>query len=206
MTVNGLPENYQGHCKILLNDHSSLVTLRNVLILRTLLCCNTSIELAAEAAVHLMYSAALRASDSAQLSQSVDAVYGGILPLSQSSFLRSWIMANPILNKSLNVRGPGKLSVAQFTVDLFFKDPFAMLQAVYSLQRARGNMHDVMLNPGRVDYRDRYIYGLERSHRLSFLRFRESGVLLPFSDTDLKKDFKDPNRFVTFMFYESCSE
>lgn len=105
-------------------------------------------------------------------------------------------LSNPRSNKLLDVRGRGKLSVAQSTADLFFKEPFAMLQAVHSLHHTQKTMRDVMLNPGRVDYRDRYIYGLERSHRLSFLRFRETGILLPFADTGVKKNFEYPNRCV----------
>lgn len=51
-----------------------------------------------------------------------------------------------------------------------------------------------MLSPQRKDYRDRYMSGLKPSHRLGFSRFRDSGILAPFSlDTS---DFTEPNRSV----------
>ncbi|KAE9401387.1 hypothetical protein BT96DRAFT_992115 [Gymnopus androsaceus JB14] len=156
---------------------------------------HSSSELAAEAAVHIMYSALLRPSDSLQLDHCIDAVYGDILPLLQSSSIHSWIMSNPMWKKSLEVRGSGTLSFAQSTADLVFKEPLDMLRAAHSVGYAKKNMHDIVLSPERIDYRDRYLSGLEPSHRLSFLRFRESGVLLPFSGLDLKM-FDDVNRLL----------
>ncbi|KAJ3813019.1 hypothetical protein F5876DRAFT_87335 [Lentinula aff. lateritia] len=184
MTVNGLPDNYQGHCKILLNDRSDLVTTRNILILYALLRHGNPPELAAETAVHLMYSAALRSSDSSELSHCIKTVYGDVI-----------LSPNNVRKKSFPIRGAGSLSIAQSAVK-FFDEPLAMLRATHTLKDSRKAMHDVMLSPHRVDYRDRYLSGLRPSHRLSFLRFRETGVLLHFADRVGSETFQDPNRLL----------
>ncbi|KAH7878231.1 uncharacterized protein C8R40DRAFT_1067263 [Lentinula edodes] len=139
MTVNGLPDNYEGHCKILLNDRSDLVSTRNILIFR--------------------------------------------------------LSPNDVRKKSFPIRGAGSLSIAQSAVKIF-GEPLAMLRATHTLNDSRKAMHDVMLSPHRVDYRDRYLSGLQPSHRLSFLRFRESGVLLHFADHVGSETFQDPNRLL----------
>ncbi|KAJ3893192.1 hypothetical protein GG344DRAFT_75265 [Lentinula edodes] len=197
MTVNGLPDNYRGHCKILLNDRSDIVTTRNILILYTLLRHGHPLELAAETAVHFMYSAALRSSDSSELFHCIKTVYGDVLSVYQSPMFRSFITRmspNDMRKKSFVIRGAGSLSIAQSAVKLF-GEPLAMLRATHTLKDSRKAMHDVMLSPQRVDYRDRYLSGLQPSHRLSFLRFRESGVLLPFADVVLET-FQHPNRLL----------
>lgn len=59
-TVNGLPLNYSGRCTLVINDHHPQVAIRNLIILGMLLDpCGPSIELAAEAALHALYSASL---------------------------------------------------------------------------------------------------------------------------------------------------
>ncbi|KAJ4468726.1 hypothetical protein J3R30DRAFT_1598287 [Lentinula aciculospora] len=196
MTVNGLPDNYQGRCKILLNDRSDHVTTRNILILYALLRNGPSPELAAESAIHFMYSAALCPSDSSELRHCIDAVYGEMMSVSQSLASRFIATLNPndMLKKSFPIRGGGSLSIAQYAVNLFGK-PLAILQATHSIKDCLKAMHDVVLSPERVDYRDRYLSGLRPSHRLSWLRFHESGVLLPFADPELRK-FQDPNQLL----------
>ncbi|KAJ3936176.1 MAG: hypothetical protein NXY57DRAFT_1035493 [Lentinula lateritia] len=198
MTVNGLPDNYQGHCKILLNDRSDLVTTRNILILYALLRHGNPPELAAKTAVHLMYSAALRSSDSSELFHCIKTVYGDVMSVYQSPMFVSFITRlspNDVRKKSFPIRGAGSLSIAQSAVKIF-GEPLAMLRATHTLDDSRKAMHDVMLSPHRVDYRDRYLSGLQPSHRLSFLRFRESGVSLHFADHVDSETFQDPNRLL----------
>ncbi|KAJ3732960.1 hypothetical protein DFJ43DRAFT_269280 [Lentinula guzmanii] len=197
MTVNGLPDDYQGRCKILLNDRSDHVTVRNILILYALLRDGRSPELAAETALHLMYSAALRSSDSSELRHCINAVYGDVMSVFvQSPAFSSIIRMNScgMRRKSFPIRGVGTLSIEQDASNLF-GEALTKLQASHNLQDSRKAMHDVMLSPERVDYRDRYLSGLKPSHRLSFLRFRESGVLLPFADADLET-FQEPNQLL----------
>ncbi|KAF8828112.1 hypothetical protein HHX47_DHR4000546 [Lentinula edodes] len=198
MTVNGLPDNYEGHCKILLNDRSDLVSTRNIIILYALLRHGNPPELAAETAVHLMYSAALRSSDSSELFHCIKTVYGDVMSVYQSPMFVSFISRlspNDVRKKSFPIRGAGSLSIAQSAVKIF-GEPLAMLRATHTLNDSRKAMHDVMLSPHRVDYRDRYLSGLQPSHRLSFLRFRESGVLLHFADHVGSETFQDPNRLL----------
>ncbi|KIK70079.1 hypothetical protein GYMLUDRAFT_994125, partial [Collybiopsis luxurians FD-317 M1] len=174
-TVNGLPEDYRGRCKIILNDRSPLVSTRNILILYALLRDGPTIECAAETAVHLMYSSALCPRNSSELRHCVQNLYGDLMYLPDSPAFRSIIA----------IRGRGTLSMQQYICALVAQT-LPMLRATHSVQETRKAMHSVMLCPERVDYRDRYLFGLEPRDRLSFLRFRESGILLPYGE-DLGK-------------------
>ncbi|KAF9073118.1 hypothetical protein BDP27DRAFT_1216379, partial [Rhodocollybia butyracea] len=187
MTVNNLPENYQGRCNILLNDHSPIITTRNILILYALLHRGPTIESAAELALHLMYSARLRAADSSELRARAQVVYGDMFPCQDDSHDNS---EGPMILKTLKIRGKGKLYATQVTAHLY-KEPLRMLKATHSLKDTQNALHSAMLNPKRIDYLERYFCGLKPAHRLSDFRFREKGVLFPFS-VDVT-EFQEPN-------------
>lgn len=51
--------------------------------------------------------------------------------------------------------------------------------ATYPMHKAEANRRRIMLAPSRIDYRDRYYTCLRRRHRAGFAHQRETGVLLP---------------------------
>lgn len=67
-----------------------------------------------------------------------------------------------------------------------------LVKSSYSWASARRSMHQVMLAPSRVDFRHRYLAGLRPRHRAAHMRWRETGVLLPFGEP--VEAFKAPNR------------
>ncbi|KAF5389981.1 hypothetical protein D9757_003747 [Collybiopsis confluens] len=158
MTVNGLPKDYQGRCKIVLNDRSSPVTTRNIVILYALLRNGPTVERAADVAVHLMYSSALRPSELSEFQHCVQTVYGDILA-SSKSFVFDMNLPHNSRKKSLAVRGVETLSVKQPILDLI-AESLPMLRATHSMTDAQKTMHNVLLSPERTDYRDRHLFAL----------------------------------------------
>ena len=171
-TVNGLPENYIGKCEILCNDWNPVVVGHNVVILHALLNSGAAIEEAAELALHLMYSSFVTKAASSFLNRAIA------------------LLRNAPFSENLSSGSQGMLRVIVRTGA--FERTLDMLRSTYSRDAAMRGYHGVMLNPIRQDYRDRYASSLQPGHRLAFSRFRQQGVLAPFSlDTS---HFTEPNR------------
>ncbi|KAL1691090.1 hypothetical protein GGG16DRAFT_54307 [Schizophyllum commune] len=178
-TINGLPDDYSGVCRILINDSSACVTTRNLLILYALLRPGQPIEDAAESAMHLWYSALLRPRDAAEMYLCAQHLYGAIQLQADNFELQS----------TYNLRGDGKLYARQPLDDMF---SIRMLISKHGAQEALTSMHDTMLHPSRVDYRDRFLASLQPSHRVAWARNKTVGVLAPFADD--VSGFNEPNR------------
>lgn len=179
-TVNSLPDDYSGKCHILFNDINPLVVNRNIIILHTLLTSGDALEEAAECALHLMYSAVLTPVMLAHLYRSLNAICDQ----------NAW-QGYPLPSARWSTRGRGEIRVTQPFSNT--RSLLQMLLSTYGLPEALKNMHDIMFNPSRLDYRDRYIADLEPSHRVAFMHYRKSGIVAPFSyDTS---HFTQPNRY-----------
>ncbi|KAJ6568381.1 hypothetical protein DFH09DRAFT_1467346 [Mycena vulgaris] len=176
MTVNDLPDNYAGKCDILCNDLDGVVVNRNLVILFVLLTPGIDAVDAAELAVHLMYSAALTPAMADYCRQCTEAVYSV-----HGAHSGVW-----------DTRGAGKVRSLQRISDL--QPVLQMFRSRYILSTALASMRSVMWNPTRVDYVDRHLSSLEPGHRVSFARFRRTGVLASFT-TDVSH-FTEPNRLI----------
>ncbi|KAF9461091.1 hypothetical protein BDZ94DRAFT_1168287 [Collybia nuda] len=175
-TVNGLPDQYSGNCQILFNDLNPLVVGHNLVVLSALLSPEYSIEDAAELALNLMYSTTLTPSMSSSLSQ-----------IKQH-------LSNIPPSQIIDVPTTGKGSIQALVRPQDLESTLGMLRSSYDVRKARQGYHNIMLSPERKDYRDRYMAALKPGHRLGFSKFRESGVLAPFS-LDIS-DFTEPNRLL----------
>ncbi|KAL1744116.1 hypothetical protein HDZ31DRAFT_64397 [Schizophyllum fasciatum] len=174
-TINGLPDDYTGKCRILINDHSPCVTTRNVLILFALLRAGRPVEEAAETAMHLWYSAFLRAADASEMYFCAERIYGDV----------DFESSGTELSRAFPLRGKGQLHIKQ---PLEKTLPFMVLLSTYDTDAARESMHAVTLAPSRLDYRDRHLSGLKPAHRVAWARNRIHEVLVPLSH------FQEPNR------------
>jgi hypothetical protein len=183
-TINNLPDDYQGKCNVLFNDRDHVVVHRNVIILLALANPLLNLDAAAEHAMHLMYSAALSPATSAYFDMLVSLAY-----------TRVGLDEDTLGSYSLDTRGSGKMHLLYRQGDL--TGVLEMFNSTYGLENARADMYSIMLNPARVDYRDRYLDTLRPSHRMSFMRFRETCVLAPYSAD--KSTFTEPNRFVSII-------
>ncbi|KAI4517237.1 hypothetical protein K525DRAFT_290018 [Schizophyllum commune Loenen D] len=178
-TVNGLPDDYSGTCRILLNDSSPCVTTRNLLVLYALLRPGRPIEDAAESALHLWYSAILRPSDAAEMYLCAQHIYGAVQSQADKFELQS----------VYDLRGDGKLYAKQPLDDMF---SIRMLISTHGVEEALASMHDTMLHPSRIDYRDRFLASLQPAHRVAWARNKRIGVLASFADDT--SAFTEPNR------------
>ncbi|KAF7371104.1 DUF4470 domain-containing protein [Mycena sanguinolenta] len=141
-----------------------------------------SIEEAAELAVHLMYSAALPAASAEYLNRCINFIYA-----SGGEF-----EADLSFRRCLDTRGEGKVYSVQPSAGL--KRPLEMFHSNYTLAAALQSMKDTTLAPDRLDFREKYFAGLKPAHRMAFQRFRESGILAPFSLNT--SNFTQPNRLL----------
>lgn len=135
----------------------------------------------AEAVLHLLYSAALTKAQASLIKTHLDRI------------LSSNEAPSPQLASGVPVDGFYYLLATEI-LDI----AEALVKSSYSWASAKRSMYQVMLAPSRVDYRDRYLAGLRPRHRAAHMRWRESGVLLPFGGP--LEAFDQPNRHV-----EPCS-
>lgn len=161
-----------------MNDIDPVVVNRNLLILFALLGAGPSIDEAAELSTHLMYSAALPQANASYLQWCIDYVYGH-----RSEGDMSYRVA-------LSTRGPGKIYSMQPTAGM--KQPLEMLQSTFDLPTAIASMRRTYNEAANSDDHDRLLSKLVPSHRLAFKRYRDTGVLLPFSQNT--RTFTQPNR------------
>ncbi|KAJ7173458.1 hypothetical protein C8R46DRAFT_115452 [Mycena filopes] len=180
-TVNSLPWDYAGYCDILLNDTNPVLVNRNLVILFVLLSSGPSLEEAAEFATHLMYSAALPGAGAEYVKRCVEFIYDSDESDVDLSFQRC-----------LDTRGEGKVYCVQPSAGI--KKLLEMFHSSYPLTSALKSMKETTLAPDRLDFREKYFAGLKPSHRMAFQRFRESGILAPFSLNT--SNFTQPNRFL----------
>ncbi|KAF7345462.1 DUF4470 domain-containing protein [Mycena venus] len=183
-TVNSLPWDYAGYCDILLNNTNPVLVNRNLVILFVLLSSGPSIEEAAEFCTHLMYSAALPEAGAEYVKRCINFIYSpetGGEPEADLSFRRC-----------LDTRGEGKVYAVQPSAGI--KRLLEMSHSNYTLSSALQSMKDATLAPDRLDFREKYYAGLKPPHRMAFQRFRESGILAPFSLNT--SNFTQPNRLL----------
>ncbi|KAF7309412.1 DUF4470 domain-containing protein [Mycena indigotica] len=181
-TVNSLPHNFTGYCDILLNDTNPILLNRTLVILFILLSSGPSLEEAAEFCTHLLYSAALPGAGAAYVKRCVDFIYGG----------GGEHEADLSFQRSLDTRGEGKLYSVQPSTGI--KRLLEMCQSSYPLATALKGMREITLSPDQLDFREKYYATLKPAHRMSFHRFQETGILVPFAHNTV--NFTEPNRFL----------
>lgn len=167
-TVNSLPEDYSGKCKVLMNDFNCLVTARNIVILSVLH--DLEPELAADVALHASYSAFL----TPRLRRELRNIWGWIIDDDEGS------------------AGTGTITFAlRGKVYSVLRE---MYRSDYTAEETRKTMADAIVHPSRIDYRDRYLASLRPGHRLSSMHYWSTNIVAPFA-ADLSA-FIYPNRLV----------
>ncbi|KAJ7777158.1 hypothetical protein B0H16DRAFT_1302211 [Mycena metata] len=177
-TINSLPSDYAGYCDVLLNETNPILVNRNLVILFVLLSSGPSLEEAAEFSTHLMYSAALPGAGAEYVKRCIEFIYDSGESVS--------------FQRCLDTRGEGKVYCVQPSAGI--KKLLEMFNSNYPLNTALKSMKETTLAPDRLDFREKYFAGLKPSHRMAFQRFRESGILAPFSLNT--SNFTQPNRFL----------
>ncbi|SJL18005.1 uncharacterized protein ARMOST_21576 [Armillaria ostoyae] len=162
-TINGLPEDYSGMIKIVLNDMNPMAACRNLIIL-SILGIIDDVEEAAEHALHLWYSI--------------------FLPVSFQT------RVSPLLARSSTLKHldgtPARLTSSTTTYTKWRLDAIRLLFVQLSKKdmdyaAAKEELNSTMNAPERIDYRERQYASLRPSHRVALDAWRKSGMLLPFS-------------------------
>ncbi|KAG9037512.1 hypothetical protein FS837_001432 [Tulasnella sp. UAMH 9824] len=180
-TLNGLPLDYSGRCTLVVNDFHPQVAVRNVLLLCMLLDpSGPSAELTAEAVLHTIYSSSLTSAQSQFVSGWMDRV---------SQFIQG---ASSLYHGEMNFGSSTKL-------EWYYPQQVAFLlrklqAASFSKAVCEVNRLKHMKSPQRIDYRDRHCSSLRQRHRVGYVQWLDTGVLLPFGQP--VDSFDKPNKFV----------
>lgn len=180
-TLNGIPLDYSGKCTLVINDFHPQVAIRNVLLLCMLLDpSGPSVELTAEAVLHTLYSASLTSA--------------------QSELVGKWIeRASKFAQADPDIFHGAMNFTSSASVEWWYPRQVAILlrrikAASYSKVQGETDRRRNMMNPQRIDYRERYYQSLRPRHRVGYTHWLDTGVLLPFGQP--VDAFKKPNKFV----------
>ena len=181
-SLTGLPENYAGHCEVVVNDKDSDIVARNAILLLTAL--HFSPDEATPMMLHIWYSTLVPA-------QMLRSLRDKILPLVQEVINK--IQAKParfLLSKKWTY-GTRSLRLVLTKeqwdyLPLYFEIPNGLSAAHAQLIRA-----STTLAPERKDYLERALFSQPPAWRVCTMKFRKDGILLPFGSS--RQEFDTPN-------------
>ncbi|GJE94087.1 DUF4470 domain-containing protein [Phanerochaete sordida] len=174
-TVNGLPQDFAGTLKVVMNDRDVYVTLRNIIMLE-ILARTPNKRRAADIVLHLWYSAFLPDE------YDVEITAIGMDLATATGALHVELGSNAALDADISDELRALCSLL-----LVFSRGYGADHAMQELTRVR-------FNSDRVDFRHRQWLRCEPSHRLALLEYTKYGLVLPFGAH--KAHFKNPNRFL----------
>lgn len=172
MSVLGLPDTFHSHLNVVLNDIDFDVVLRNFIMLSIAL--QLPSNEAADVILHIWYSARIPT----EICQAIEI---HVLPLVEAVVknIENKSSTN-ILSKTWNFGSRSlRLSLLKSEWQTLARK-LAPLSAAAS-QAADSSRVAIMLAPTRRDCLDRALATQGERHRQCTMRFRETGVLLPFS-------------------------
>ncbi|CAI7658005.1 unnamed protein product [Penicillium glandicola] len=184
-TIARLPDTYSGQCEIAMNGIHPQIFAQNIILL--LVAFHFPPEEAVPIMIHLWYSALIPASVLAGLRTK-------LLPLieevcsevarKRSRKLLKWVWKK---NKAI-------LHLELVREEWERLRDCLQVPSRLSATRAARNREKVMLAPRREDLFHRFLYAQPRHWRVSTMKFRRDGILLPFGCS--RKEFDTPNPLV----------
>ncbi|EEA24163.1 hypothetical protein TMatcc_007239 [Talaromyces marneffei ATCC 18224] len=174
-TITCLPDEYQGHIHVDINDRDETVVARNLLII--LIALNFPVETASDMILHVWYSAFLTESITQSIKDTILPIIQNVL--AKGTLGATWTYHSTKLSAELDRK----------TWDLLLA--YCQGNHTISFEDATRLRKSVTLGPSRQDYRDRAMFALPPSWRVAKAKFRADGILLPFGASS--GDFKVPN-------------
>ena len=181
-SVLGLPQVYTGDLETVLNDRDFDIVSRNAILLLTAV--HFDPDTAAMMMLHLWYSVLLPAETLDQLRESIlpliREVCGKIQAKSSGTMLsKKWTFGKRSLRLVLSKENWSSLLS-------YFEVPEGL-----SAMQAQELRRSTTMVPRRKDYVDRALYTKPPGWRAGTMKFREDGLLLPFSAS--RREFDTPN-------------
>lgn len=187
-TIASLPQSYVGKPFVVINDMDFDVVARNLIMLLLSLTIADEQE-AIQTVLHVWYSAFIRPVDL----QRIQALH----PLIKDVCTKIASRGSGSLQAKTFTFGPSSLRVVlkkeHWKILLTFLCPPKGL----TIEKARRGRLAVTMAPHRLDYLHRDLALQQPEHRICKERFREDGILLPFSQS--RDDFTVPNPYVEQM-------
>lgn len=186
-TITELPTSYNHPLEVTINDIDFDIVARNLILLLIALVVENPDE-AVDCMIHLWYSSLVRETD-------IDTLRKRIQPLimdvckkiedkpSERLLAKTWTFKGCSLRIALNKPSWNR-------VLSLFNTPHGLTADQALRIRAKNT-----LAYSRKDYRDRYMTFLSPSQRVSYNKFRQDGLLLPFGHP--RHDFTQPNPCVS---------
>ncbi|KAJ5383863.1 hypothetical protein N7517_001774 [Penicillium concentricum] len=181
-TIARLPDTYSGECEIVMNGIHSGIFAQNIILLLTAF--HFRPEDAAPIMIHLWYSALIPASVLAALQAKLQPLIRKVCSeAAQKRALQSFKWAWKKNKASLHVELP--------------RDEWERLREYLqvpdglSAATAARNRQEVTLPNSREDILHRFLYGQPQYWRVSSMKFRRDGILLPFGCS--REEFDTPN-------------
>ena len=165
----GLPEGYKGICTCVVNDKDVDVVHRNVLIL--LIAMLRPPVQAAELMLHLWYSARLTEALEKAIEELVRPLIADVVEKIKNR--RDEIVQSKTWSFGL-------CSMTVCLTKEQWEALLEMLDTKHSASKAEHERLGIVLNASRKDNLDRHLLNLQPSRRLASIRFRETGILLPY--------------------------
>jgi len=175
-TINALPSDYSGNLNILINDATSPVVCRNLILLLIL---GTIMEeaIAADIALHFWYSAFMPEEYRLRL----------------LSTLSSFVMQNCPVATAFPL-GPRSILFCALPQDVMPQLLHCMSSSL-SMDDVQSEYDRVRTAPSRRDFRERMYAMLRPSHRVAFQEFRRFGIVLPFGAPNAHFNVSNPSLF-----------
>ncbi|KAE8361677.1 hypothetical protein BDV27DRAFT_26211 [Aspergillus caelatus] len=180
-TIASLPDRYRGYIHLDINDRDDAVVARNLIFL--LVSFNLPPDIASEAILHLWYSAFLP-------EPLLQSIRRAVCPTIRDFLAAKPVQAAGLLQKTWSC---GSSTLAATLTRAEWDRVLSYLPEVpdISYDKAVTLHKSVTLAHSRRDYRDRALFPLHPSWRLSVWKFRSDGILLPFGVS--REDFRVPN-------------
>lgn len=181
-TIVELPASFNGTCEAVMNDRDFDIVARNSILLLTIL--HYGPEKAVPFVIHLWYSALVP-------EELCEAIRKDILPLIEDVCIKIKNKpANSLQSKTWTYGTRSlRLILQRNSWDLL--PSFFRIPAGFTNEEAQQVRKKTMLAPHRIDHLHRAQYSRPPAWRVSFLKFREDGMLLPFGTP--RESFITPN-------------
>ncbi|RMZ42089.1 hypothetical protein AFCA_006832 [Aspergillus flavus] len=180
-TIASLPERYCGRIHVDINDRDETVVARNLIFL--LVAFHLPPDIASEAIIHLWYSAFLP-------EPLLQSIRNAVCPTIRELLEVSPVQISGVLQKTWSC---GSSTLAATLSRKEWNRILSYLPDIpgMSYDKAAALHKSGTLAHSRRDYRDRALFAMHPSWRLSMLKFRSDGILLPLGAS--RETFRVPN-------------